>query len=64
MLKRKPYEVTLLCYAPSSGQDLKRPATFTEGNDKPAKTPQKSYDKHVDKMAQVEEIEDELREAP
>ena len=51
VLKQKPYEVTLLCYTLSSGQGLKRPATFTEGNDKPAKTPQKPYYKHVDKMA-------------
>ena len=65
VLKRKPYEVTLWCFAPLivTGRGVKRSsANAEEGNDKPTKTPRKSYDKHVDKMAQVEEIEDKLRE--
>ena len=42
---------------------MKRPSTSAEkGNDKPTKAPRKSYDKHIDKMVQVEEIEDQLRE--
>ena len=41
------------CGVTTSGQGVKRPATITDGNDKPTKTPHKSYGKHIDKMAQV-----------
>ena len=61
--KRKPFEVTLWCYGLSSVRGLKRSSTdsATE-NCESAKVPRKSYDKHIDKMAQVEETEDALRE--
>lgn len=63
VLKRKPYEVTLWCFAAiASGRGVKRSSADAEGNEKPTKTLRKSYDKHIDKMAQVEEIEDKLRE--
>ena len=60
VLNQKPYEVTLWCYASLKEQGIKRPNA--EVHERPSKAPKKSYDKHVDKMAQAEEIEDKLRE--
>ena len=58
--KKKPYEITLWCLGPSGERGVKRPSTNSESE--PSKAPRKSYDKHLDRMARVEEIEDTLRE--
>ena len=61
--KRKPYEVKLWCYGPSDVPGVKRSSTDCEaGSSVMSKAPRRSYDKHVDKMAKVEETEDILRE--
>lgn len=60
LLKQKPYEVNLWCFAATGGRGVKRcrcsPVAETE-TDKPTKAPRTSYEKHIDKVAQADENE-------